>query len=261
MPERFKQLDFIDDQVIGDFSALLSELSSSFAQKDEGAKAAAVEQNLTAALEAPNTFVMVYRDSETRRIVSTATGNIVLGSEGWVDDVVTLTSHRGQHLGHDSMQALHNRFNEASIQVIRLTSSFDRETAGNLYARMGYIEGGTVWRNPETYNFLNSGSFEGSDGCFKGVNCLIPTGNKAWLYGPYRRDQLSRESYPLSIRLAAGELMLQGVTSVNYFDAAPLAGVDPLLVESLGMTGFKQRGTRLYTLDLELSSEHSLAST
>ena len=244
MAERFTALDNIDNHVVEDFTRLLSELSKSFAEKGNDEKRSSVERNLSAALEARDALVLVHRDPIKRQVVASATGNIVLGREAWVDDVVTRSDFRGYGLGFESMQTLHEHFQSKGIGTVRLTSSFDREVAGNLYTKMGYVERGDVSRADLSTQPI-TGYIEETPLGFEPVNCFIPTGDKAWIYGP--EEGTDPADYVDGILTASDILRSMGIASANHFS---VENPSPTLADALDQTGFVQRSTRLYTLSL-----------
>lgn len=245
MSGNFNQLDDVNPAVIQDFTVLLSELSRSFNGKDADEKYAVVEKNLTAALNSRDAFVLVYADPESKRIVSTATGNVIGNSgEGWVDDVVTLPSHRGQRLARTAMEGLHEGFKQRGILTSRLTSKKEREAAGTLYDKMGYNEGGEVWR-ATTEAMTEKMVHANTTPNFTPVNCLIPTGNKAWSYGPNTLGSV--EDMAEDLRATSFALRASGVELVNHFLLEP----DEHVTAALQTVGYARRDeTRLYTLDL-----------
>lgn len=137
-PEAFVPLeDTVIPRIVDNFTELLSELSSSFRVKDADQQRDAIARNLTAALENPNTTVLVHYDpDDPRTIDATITTNVVSGfSEAWIDDVVRLPRRQRKGLGRMAMDAAHTLLRKrGDIQIVRLTSSHDRETAGDLYA-------------------------------------------------------------------------------------------------------------------------------
>jgi len=240
----FVPLERVTNRVVDDFVPLLSELSSSFAKMPEDKQRTAVCQNLEAAVNNPSATVFVHYDTDTGRIISTATAN--WDKEGWVDDVVTLEQARGRGLGGMAMNALHGCFAENNVTVVRLTSSLGRAAAGNLYAKLGYQEGGDVWRAPlneQTANFSQA-----ANGLFTTNNCTIPIGNKAWVSGPDHSIDIDPSQLEKGLTHANYMLWQEGdtgITSANYFSETPTS---PGIAIALKLAGYAQRPTRLYTL-------------
>lgn len=244
-PETFVPLDAVTPLVVRDFTTLLSELSTSFAKMDEEAQRYAIYRNLSSALDSPTTTVLVHRDRETGYILATATGNTVLGAEGWVDDVVTLEAAQRRGLGRAAMQGLHRWFEDVGMLCVRLTSRLSREKAGNLYSDMGYVERGKVWRAPLTAE-NSAPTMPGHERDFSPIVCPIPTGSKPWIYGPRHGDG-DAEQLEAGIRAAHSVLAKQQIGSANYFAEQPPR---PDMAAALQQTGYRLRDTRLYTLNL-----------
>jgi GNAT superfamily N-acetyltransferase len=250
----FVALDELNAQVVADFIPLLGRLSSTFRKRDEEENRVIIEATLTAALSEPAdrltapdmTAILVARDPETKHIVSTLTGNVIAGTEGWVDDVVTLEAYGGRGFGRRGMDTVHKLFQNGGVKNVLLTSKQDRGAAGDLYAKLGYVEGGVVMRAALTAENATHPA-EASREFFIGQNCLIPTGNKAWVYAP----QTVGDSTPLDVSndlmAANANLYNAGVTAANFYSTGE---VDPKIKAVLEGLGYAERETRLYELDL-----------
>jgi GNAT superfamily N-acetyltransferase len=154
----FEQMHGYYDRDVNDFVPLLSHLSKSFAAKDAQSQLSDIELSLDRIMHSADTAVFIHapEDSEAGEargeldghILSTATANKLWTPEreGWVDDVVTLPEAGGRGLGSAGMKALHDWFSSKGVTTVRLTSAHDRGVAGDMYAKMGYVEGGQVWR-------------------------------------------------------------------------------------------------------------------
>jgi len=254
-------------QAIEDLGILASQLSSSFRDMEPEQRSHTVADNLDAALANPDaTAVFVHRDNG--RIISTATANALDGL-GWVDDVVTLEVARGRGLGRSVMHSMHSWLWEHGSKYSHLTSKPSREVAGTLYEKMGYGVGGEVYRASldaedvtstlATVNIHPPGSSGRRVDIATGVassNNLytvsvgvakILTGNKAWLgVGRYIREPRVCDQ---SLRVGNAMLQAKKIDSSNIC-FVPSASPHRILIKALAENGFKQRDTRLYTLDL-----------
>jgi hypothetical protein len=115
---------------------------------------------------------------------------------------------------------------------------------GKTYLAMSMAQ--QIVRASDTTHTVLSRNLDGKiTGTASAVSCLIPTGNKAWLYdirGETVDDQVQ------VIRDAHHVLRQLGATSVNVmtFDTE----VDASRAEAYKLTGYEIRSTGLFTLDL-----------
>jgi len=139
------------DKDIEDMGPLLSHLSTTFSAKPEDVQKLETDENLGRIVESDEETAM-FTSSIEDRIVATATANLIWtpSPEGWVDDVVTHPDFENQGFGSAVMRRMHDWFRANNVQTVRLTSSHKRETAGDMYEKMGYVIDGKVWRAPLT---------------------------------------------------------------------------------------------------------------
>jgi GNAT superfamily N-acetyltransferase len=254
----FERLDDVNQRVVEDFIPMLGQLSSTFARKDPEEQYFDTMVNLSNAVEtSDNTAIFVHRVDGT--IVSTATANLAPTpyTIGWVDDVVTLETMRGRGLGTAAMLALHAWISENGANRVRLTSTPDKEQAGNLYEKLGYILGGQVWRAPLPPS--NGPPPEGTGVSIRetvgenelvgrawATDCSIPTGHKAWVDGLFATED-DVTTYDGLLSQAHAHIANRGASSANVITDTLTS---PSLLLALAGRGYQQRATRLYTLDI-----------
>jgi GNAT superfamily N-acetyltransferase len=95
--------------------------------------------------------MLVARDDEDNSIVGTATFvtyRVSSGLKGRLEDVIVDSSARGRGVGEALVQEVLRRANEAQVLMLELTSMPYRESANQLYKRLGFVRKPTnvyVW--------------------------------------------------------------------------------------------------------------------
>ena len=95
--------------------------------------------------------VLVARDDDDASIVGTATFvtyRVSSGLKGRLEDVIVDSSARGQGVGEALVLEVMRRANQAQVLMLELTSMPYRESANNLYKRLGFVRKPTnvyVW--------------------------------------------------------------------------------------------------------------------
>jgi GNAT superfamily N-acetyltransferase len=95
--------------------------------------------------------MLVARDEEDNSIVGTATFvtyRVSSGLKGRLEDVIVDSSARGRGVGEALVQEVLRRANEAQVLMLELTSMPYRESANQLYKRLGFVRKPTnvyVW--------------------------------------------------------------------------------------------------------------------
>jgi GNAT superfamily N-acetyltransferase len=95
--------------------------------------------------------MLVARDDEDNSIVGTATFvtyRVSSGLKGRLEDVIVDASARGRGVGEALVQEVLRRANEAQVLMLELTSMPYRESANQLYKRLGFVRKPTnvyVW--------------------------------------------------------------------------------------------------------------------
>ncbi len=95
--------------------------------------------------------MLVARDDEDNSIVGTATFvtyRVSSGLKGRLEDVIVDSSARGRGVGEALVQEVFRRANEAQVLMLELTSMPYRESANQLYKRLGFVRKPTnvyVW--------------------------------------------------------------------------------------------------------------------
>ncbi|MBI2406641.1 MAG: GNAT family N-acetyltransferase, partial [Candidatus Harrisonbacteria bacterium] len=89
---------------------------------------------------APQMHVFVVRDSEN--IIGMATlevGETMLGTQGYVHDVVVSSAYRGKGIGKMLMEKIIAEAKELAVRHIDLTSNPKRNT-GQFYTSLGFVK-------------------------------------------------------------------------------------------------------------------------
>ncbi len=218
----------ITDAVVQDFARLLPQLTDKADREPE-----LIRVKLEAAVRNPEGMVAIAYDGEGR-VQGTATANMHRFGPGWVDDVVVDESMRGRGTGEALMEELHEWFVARDIGEVLLTSTPDREAAGRLYARLGYVtlDDMRVCEKDISHHAGRVGAdfYDSKDrkaiirnAVGQATICRIPTGAKARIQQPDQEDQVLM--YDLEVWLAA-----KGMKSVSYIgpaDVEPYPGYVP----------------------------------
>jgi GNAT superfamily N-acetyltransferase len=129
-------LQTVTEQDMADFVRLVAQLTNR--DMPEPDVRAAVRRAVNP--DNPDSRVVVVRD-EQGHIQAMATGTICRipsGEKAWIDDVVTDAEHRGRGYAKALMVDLHGWLVSRGVRSVNLTSTPQREAAGNLYEAAGY---------------------------------------------------------------------------------------------------------------------------
>lgn len=125
------RLDRVNERLVEDINRLLAQLN---ANKEE-----VTLQRVKDIVASPSAELWVVKDGE--RIIGMSTINFmqrVLGSAGYIDDVVIDESHRGKGFGTKLMEAVIQSARERGVERVALTSRPSREAANKLYLKLGF---------------------------------------------------------------------------------------------------------------------------
>jgi len=120
-----------DSSIVDDINRLLKQLN---ADKEEVALAKIQEIVIS-----PTAELWIVKDGE--QVIGMSTINFlqrVMGSVGYVDDVVIDESHRGKGLGTKLMEAIIQSARDRGVERVALTSRPSRGAANKLYLKLGF---------------------------------------------------------------------------------------------------------------------------